>query len=991
MQDLNLQPKMIGRENELKELHAHLNKASKGHGNTIFISGEAGIGKTRLVNELKQIAQERGFQILSGNSMYESLTPFMPIQEALRSGGLESLFAEEAPRVEAIYLVTHSGLLIKEVVREKTKLDPDIFSSLLTTVNEFVSQSLSTLLGEEKKGTLSSMGLENFRILIENGKNINLAVIISGKENEFLINDMRDIINKVHNNFDSILENWDGDEENVAGIKQILEPLIESGKYDGIYYGREDPKARRNLLFENVSLGLTRQAKLKPTLMCIEDLQWADPSSLALLHYVARNTRESGLLIMGSYRPEDIVAMDGKSHPLVGTMELMDHENLYEKIDISRLPEESIDEFLSSLLKDVDFHPEFRNKIYTETEGNPLFLIELVKFLVDDKIIETYDGIWKLAKPLKEGSLPSKVLKVISRRLNRLEKEDRKILDYASVMGEFFDSNLLATVLEMERVYILERLRYLDNTHRLIHPQNGNFKFDHAKIKEALYNEVPEELKKEYHSIIADSIEALNKDNLEKVIEDLAFNYYHSKNKDKALLYLLKAADKAKKDYSNEEAIKFYNFALEFEDHPEKRSEIFENLGVICGLKGDYEKSIKYFENALNLIQDNSKKIEIEIKIGDAYVKLGKFDDAQKRFIRLMKLGHITGVKEEALTLDAAGRMHTDKGEFEKALEYLDKSLKIWETINEPRGYASSLSSIGLVHYLRGEYDKALLHREKSLNLRTEIGDLPGVALTLDYIGVVYNWSGYYDRALKYYQKSLAIGEKTGDLFIIAQSNINLGLVHSRKEDYETSLDFYTKSLEIAERINLQFGISGIHWGIGDLYRKWGKYDKALHHFKITEQLSSEIGAQMWLTYTYCGLAELYFEKRDFENAANFCTRAFDLSNKIQLKESIARARRISGKIYREQKKWEDSLLNFQESIKLFGMIGMKHELAKSHFELALMWKAKREPEKANEHLNKASNLFVELNLENELKRVKSELETYRNGMDDIINGKVNP
>jgi len=135
---------MVGREDELKELQAYLDRAAEGEGNTVFISGEAGIGKTRLVNELKQIAQSKGYQILSGNSMYESLTPLMPVMEALRSGGLESLFAEEAPKVEAVYLVTHSGLLIKEVVRQETKLDPDIFSSVLTTLSEFASQSLST-------------------------------------------------------------------------------------------------------------------------------------------------------------------------------------------------------------------------------------------------------------------------------------------------------------------------------------------------------------------------------------------------------------------------------------------------------------------------------------------------------------------------------------------------------------------------------------------------------------------------------------------------------------------------------------------------------------------------------------------------------------------------------------------------------------------------------------------------------------------------------
>ncbi|MEE9505621.1 MAG: ATP-binding protein, partial [Thermoplasmata archaeon] len=245
MTQLDFRPEMIGRQNELKELHEHLGKASQGRGTTLFISGEAGIGKTRLLEEIKSTAGSRGFQILSGNSLYESLTPYMPFLEALRSGGMESLFAEEAPRVEAVYLVTNTGLLVREVLREETELDSDLFASMLTTVGGFVKDSLSMLSGEEREGMLNSLGYENHRILIESGKETNLAVILEGRENEFLINDMRDILVKVQKSHGDVLRQWDGDEESVQGIEDTLRPLVASGKYDGVYFGLQDPEARR--------------------------------------------------------------------------------------------------------------------------------------------------------------------------------------------------------------------------------------------------------------------------------------------------------------------------------------------------------------------------------------------------------------------------------------------------------------------------------------------------------------------------------------------------------------------------------------------------------------------------------------------------------------------------------------------------------------------------------------------------------------------------
>src|SRR3990172_8023346 len=124
-------PEMVGREKEFGMLAKHLDDAIEGRGSLVLISGEAGIGKTRLVQELKALAASKGVPVLSGNGLFESMTPYMPFREVLRSGGLEHLFAENAPRVEAAYIVTHTGLLVKAAVRGEARRDPDLFASNL--------------------------------------------------------------------------------------------------------------------------------------------------------------------------------------------------------------------------------------------------------------------------------------------------------------------------------------------------------------------------------------------------------------------------------------------------------------------------------------------------------------------------------------------------------------------------------------------------------------------------------------------------------------------------------------------------------------------------------------------------------------------------------------------------------------------------------------------------------------------------------------------
>jgi predicted ATPase len=928
MAELDFQPKMVGREDELNKLVSFMDKATQGQGNTVFISGEAGIGKTRLVNELKEIAQERGFKILSGNCMFESLTPFMPILEALKSGGLETLFAEEAPKVEAVYLITNSGILIKEVIREETELDPDIFVSMFTTVTDFLNESLSTLTGKEEKGTLNSLGYKNYRILIERLININVVVVLTGKENEFLLNDMKDILIKITKAFKTTLEEWGGDEEKVTGIEGVLDSLIKSGKYDGKYHGTDDPKIRRNLLFENVSLGLSRLAKISPMVLCIEDLQWVDPSSLAMMHYLARNTKESGLLLLGTYRPEDVAASNGKGHSYIETMQLMDREDLLEKMELPRLPEESIDEFLISMLQKIDLTDEFKKKIYKESEGNPLFVIEIIKFFIDENVINNPDGIWKVVKPLEDSTIPSKVLSVISRRIKRVEKEDRKVLDYASFIGEVFNSALLAAILDMNRVELLERLKNLERTHRLIHTQNGNFKFDHAKIKEVLYSEIPEELGKEYHQKIASTLETVNKNNLDEVIEDLAFHYYRCKNKKKALYYLSKALDKAKKVYSNEDMIRLYNNALDLEENDEKRVDLYVKLGCVYRLIGIYQKATECFRRALELVENKLKRTEIIVNISITQYLQGTYDEALGTCKGALDLVGESCSKEETMALIHMVRVYGKLGQHEKSIIYLEKALQILDNLHEDDLLVEALNYGGRVYLNKGEYDIALEYLNRSIEVTKKKGSLLPQGIALNDIGNIHRYKGQYDEALKSFKMFLRMSEKVGYQRGKAIASANIGQVYSDKEDYDNAIKNHRRNIMISKRI-------------GD-----------------SEELA----------HTYSDMAYAYYYKKDLDTALSFCNLGLELGHKE------AKMRRILGMIYREKKEWEKSIENFLQSANLSENSGDMLDFGEVYHEFGLMWAAKGDKKKAKDMLQRAIQTYKNIGLDYQADKVKRDM-----------------
>jgi predicted ATPase len=793
---LDFHPHIVGREDELSELKACLQRVAEGRGNTLLISGEAGIGKTTLVEELKSIARSEGFQVMSGDCMYESLRPYMPFVEALRSRDLGYLLAEEAPRVEAVYLVEDTGLSIREVQREETELDSDIFASMLSAVGSFVKDSLSILTGEETRDALNRLGYGDYTILIESGRRANLVVILTGRENESLISDMGDMLSEVDSRYGSRLSEWNGDGDKVEGIEGILQTLITSGKYDGIYHGKEDTEARRESLFENVSLGLIRQATITPTLLCVEDLQWADPSSLALMHHLAGSTRGCPLLILGTYRPEDLVVEDGNGHPLVDTMRLMSREDLYDKMELQRLSNEHTAEFLANLLGATEFGDEFKDQIYQKTEGNPLFIVELVKSFIEEKIVEPHNGAWRLVKDIRDVSIPSKIYDLILRRLDRVKKEPREVLDCASVTGVEFTSEVLASVLNNGRMDLLKALRGLDQKHRLIHSENGNYVFDHSMIKEVLYAEIPPELRTEYHSVIAKSIEELNKDNLDEVAGDLAFHYHRSGSADKALLYLIKAAEK---DYSTDEAIRFYNESLEIEEEDQRRVETLDGLGDMYSVIGDVEKSRESYEGALDLAEGRTKRARIKAKI---------------RSLGIREAEQVAGVdkpdsrgneeRKKALSLVSICDAQIGRSELNRALRSCEKGLKMSEAIEDKELVVHYSLKIAEVHLRKRDFEKALDLCNSAHDISQEIEAKDAIAHAKRVFGMIYREQKRWRESIENFEESLRICEEIGTEKGLADSYFEFGLMWMENGNPEKEKDNLNKAMDILEDLRLE-------------------------------------------------------------------------------------------------------------------------------------------------------------------------------------------
>jgi pimeloyl-ACP methyl ester carboxylesterase/predicted amidohydrolase len=362
---------------------------------------------------------------------------------------------------------------------------------------------------------------------------------------------------------------------------------------------------------EAISSLLVAVSGKQPILLFIDDLHLADTPSLSLLYYLARDVQNSKILVVGTYRPEEV------SGQLLGVMQMMSRDDLFQEIVLKRLSQINYFDFILSMLG-VDLG-DLVKLIYEETEGNPFFAIETLRLLMQQNVLIKEDEHWKLSKNIEEVEIPPRVYDVVVRRINALKDEERDILDCASVVGEEFSSSVVGNVSCLGRIGLLKCLNNIERKYHLVHSFEGGYRFDHSKIREVLYNEIAPELRKEYHSMIARYLEEANKDRLGEVVNELAYHYYRSGNAQKGIPYILKAGEDAREKWAAFEAGVFYSQALEMmgedERWSEDRTKTLEALGDLYALTGRHKKANECYEKGMATAKDDVAKDRMHRKI----------------------------------------------------------------------------------------------------------------------------------------------------------------------------------------------------------------------------------------------------------------------------------------------------------------------------------------------------------------------------------------
>jgi ABC-type oligopeptide transport system substrate-binding subunit/predicted Ser/Thr protein kinase len=372
----------------------------------------------------------------------------------------------------------------------------------------------------------------------------------------------------------------------------ILNPELQHRFPDLSIHEPKDPQSEQQSLFESLVVLFTTLSDRTPTLLIIEDAQWADSGTLSMLRYLARNTRHQRVMIVVTFREIDL----DEARTFHEVLHDFDREGLAKPLRLNRLNRKDSGELLAILFAE-GITAELLDGIYNETEGNPFFIEEVCKSLVDSGKFYFENGQWHRPS-IEELGIPHSVKLAILTRVRKLPENHQEILFQAAVLGREFDLDILTSVSEVDEDTLIDALESAERS-LLIEKKRLNGKvrlaFVHALVPSTLLEDLRTVERRKMHNRAAKAIENYCPDDF----ETLAFHYLQAGMVEVGVKYLLRAGDRARSLYAHQEAIDHYEQAiklLEMQGNIEDTARTLMKLGLTYHNAFEFSKSRGAYE-----------------------------------------------------------------------------------------------------------------------------------------------------------------------------------------------------------------------------------------------------------------------------------------------------------------------------------------------------------------------------------------------------------
>jgi len=821
-----LRARMIGREHEFADLKDSTDAWLGGQGQIVSIIGEAGIGKSRLVSELREYLKSesdketrrqgeretrgQGERETRGQGVEEniSLSPRLPLPLSLLEGRCVSIGQPISywPFLDILRAYFGLGEDDNEAIRARK-----------------VTESINQLMPHGADEALPLLG--------------NLLSIKFGNELD--------------------------DRLKFASPEQV----------------RHQTLMRLRDFFETL-------ARQQPLLLVLEDLHWADDLSLNLISLLMDSLANTQLMLLCVYRPE-------KEHRVwqLGDQARRKCLDRYTELTLQPLSSHESRLLVGNLLT-IDNLPEStKEAMLTKSEGNPFFIEEVIRSLIEQDMIYREGDNWKARDEIANVSVPDTIQSVVLARVDRLQAEAKYVLQCASVIGRLFRHNLLQHISHQERdldghiaEFEAKELIYEERT-----VPELEYAFKHAFTQEATYEGILEHRRKEFHHQVAESIERLYQEHLDEYYEELAYHYSRSGDAEKAVPYLLKAGDKAKNSYANEASISYFQQVLDLLEqhgiqHDDWKLKALSSLGEVCHGMGKIAEAEDAFSRAVTLAKEMGVSPR---QLARLYHWISEASFWQSKGLEVLRYGEmgleILGDDTECLeavlmnSRIAIGGMHS--GDTAKYRGYTHRNMEIISKLE----YSEELRPpyvhiLKVVLFTDGDPEAAWKWSEELEVRANKCHDLRGLASAWWQQSLMLAAKGDYKGAESHVQKALKMFQDIGDDKHASNCHVTGGLIGGLSGwlltlgDLEGAEKHARLGLELAEKIDYPNGIMYINLHLGLVKMSRCGWDEAIHHFHKVSEVFRKSPSSMGF-YSSCAkfeIAHVYLKKGDYQAIERF-------------------------------------------------------------------------------------------------------------------------
>jgi class 3 adenylate cyclase/tetratricopeptide (TPR) repeat protein len=705
-----------------------------------------------------------------------------------------------------------------------------------------------------------------------------------------------------------------------------------------------DPNQRRQRTLDALKRLLLREAREQPVLVIFEDLHWIDPETQALLDSLVESLSSTRLLLLVNYRPEYQHAWGSKTY--------------YAQVRLDALPTESTGELLEALLGDDPGLAPLKQLLVRR--GNPFFLEETVRTLVETKALVGERGRYRLTQPVQAIQVPPTVQAMLAARIDRLSPNDKRLLQVASVVGKDVPFILLQTIAELPDEALrggLDRLHAAEFLYETGLYPDLEYSFKHALTHDVTYGGLLQERRRELHARVVDTIETLHRDRLGEQTERLAHHALQAERWDKVLVYARQAGAKAVARWALREAGTYFERALIAIGHlPESRETIEQEIDVRIDLRnaihplGELDRGLGYLGQAMALAEE----------LGDA-----------------SRQGNIC-------ILVATGNWMI--GRSDRAAEYVDRALAIAEMTDDRLLRLLPSGQLGFLHHDRGDYREAAATFRDSLTA-LEAAGASSVTIGLASRAVVMTtyraWSlaelGDFAEATRLVEESLRREKAQENPYRLIMACMGAGMVHLRRGDALAAMTPLERGLEVCQTFGLTaLMFHGVAASLGGAYMLANRSEEATPLLRKVADQAAGMNAVSDHLLGAIPLGHACLLTGRAAEAAELGTHSLDLARRHGQRGHEVYAHRLLGEVHArcDPPEVTPAAEHYRSALELADSLGMRPLVAHCHLGLGKLCLRTGKAKQSREHLTTATTMYREMDMRFWLEKAEAELRS---------------